>query len=160
MGAACAALTARVAHRSSPTARTAYHPQCDFLSAAYRRCVALLTARLAALADGVNGLITNDKFCWTRRSILSLTWPRSYPLPRAWRQDLPEYAPLDDRVYRHRRGGQHASSPPTILAPAPSAVSSPRRTAALGSSLSAPRAMGAALAADAARARTGGGRQP
>src|SRR6476469_4272100 len=54
MGAACAALTARVSHRSSPTARTAYRPQCYFLSAAYRRCVALLTARMAALADGVS----------------------------------------------------------------------------------------------------------
>src|SRR5260370_12804321 len=50
----------------------------------------------------INGLITNDKFCLTRHGRLALTWPRSHPLPRAWRHEVPVYAPRDDA---HRRGG-------------------------------------------------------
>jgi hypothetical protein len=110
----------------------------------------------------VNGLITNDKFCWTRRGALSLSWPRSRPLPRAWRQETPGsgYVPPDDRVSRHHRGGRYASSPSTLMAPAPSTGSSPRRTAALGSGVSAPHAVDSAVSANPASVRTGGGRQP
>src|SRR5258708_10677991 len=81
-----------------------------------------------------NGLITNDKFCLTRHGRLPLAWPRSHPLPRAWRHESPVYAPHDEN---HRRGGRHASPSRARVAPASSAVPSPGRTAALGSSVSA-----------------------
>jgi hypothetical protein len=103
----------------------------------------------------INGLITNDKFCLRRYGRLALTWPRAHPLPRAWRQAPSVYAPPDD-AHRHRRGGRYASPTRAALAPAPSAGSSPRRTAALGSRLPAPRAVDARLSADSAQARTGG----
>jgi hypothetical protein len=108
----------------------------------------------------IDGLITNDKFCWTRWNALSLSWPRSHPLPRTWRQDPPgaEYAPPGDRMSRHHRGGRYASSPHAPMAPAPSASSSPRRTTALGSRVSVSAAVDSALNADPVRARTGGGR--
>jgi hypothetical protein len=117
-----------------------------------------ITAKLPEIV--VNGLITNDKFCWTRRGALSLSWPRSHPLPPAWKQQAAKYAPPDDRVYRQHRGGRHASSPRTPMAPAPSADSSLRRTAALGSGVSAPHAVDSAVSANPASVRTGGGRQP
>ena len=105
----------------------------------------------------INGLITNDKCCLTRHGRLALTWPRSHPLPRAWRQDSAAYAPRDDS---HRRGGRHASPARALMAPPSSAVSSPGRTAALGSSVSAPAAVDPASAPtpalDPAIARTGG----
>jgi hypothetical protein len=121
---------------------------------------ALLTPRLRPVVHGLDGLITNDKFCWTRWNALSLSWPRSHPLPRTWRQDPPgaEYAPPGDRMSRHHRGGRYASSPHAPMAPAPSASSSPRRTTALGSRVSVSAAVDSALNADPVRARTGGGR--
>jgi hypothetical protein len=121
---------------------------------------ALFAPRLRPVADGLDGLITNDKFCWTRWNALSLSWPRSHPLPRTWRQDPPgaEYAPPGDRMSRHHRGGRYASSPHAPMAPAPSASSSPRRTTALGSRVSVSAAVDSALNADPVRARTGGGR--
>src|SRR6185312_7202229 len=53
MGAARAAFTARVSHRSSPTAPTADNPQRDFLSIAYGRSMALSAPGMAAVADGL-----------------------------------------------------------------------------------------------------------
>jgi|SRR5690242_9280757 len=91
----------------------------------------------------VNGLITNDKCCLTRYGRLALTWPRSHPLPRTWKHAPPAYAPRDDS---HRRGGRHASPARAYVAPPSSAVPSPGRAAALGSSVSAPAAVDAACA--------------
>jgi hypothetical protein len=34
---------------------------------------------LELIEDGLNGLITNDKFCWSRPGQLRLSWPH-YPL--------------------------------------------------------------------------------
>jgi hypothetical protein len=136
------------------------HRQWPVLPRAFGLCLALSAARLWPVVDGLNGLITNDKFCWTRRGALSLSWPRSHPLPPDWKQQAAKYAPPDDRVYRQHRGGRHASSPRTPMAPAPSADSSLRRTAALGSGVSAPHAVDSAVSANPASVRTGGGRQP
>src|SRR5262249_8679105 len=104
---------------------------------------ALSPARVRSLADGVNGLITNDKCCLTRHGRLSLTWPRSHPLPRAWRPESAAYAPRDDC---HRRGGPHASPSRARVAPASSTVPSPGRAAALGSGVSSPAAVDATCA--------------
>jgi len=112
----------------------------------------------------INGLITNDKFCLTRCGRLALTWPRSHPLPRAWRQGSAAYAPRDDP---HRRGGRHASPAHALVAPTPSTVPSPGRAAALGSRVSVPTAVHPnspctpATAPESPVARTGeGGGQP
>ena len=150
-----AALSARVPERlPNPTSFPPHHSQRHLLCPAYWLSLALLAEQLSTLANGVNGLITNDKFCWTRRGALSLSWHHSHPLPRARSQDSPAYAPPDDRRSRHRRGGRYASSPPTPMAPAPSAGSAFRRTAALGSSLPVPHAVDSAAGANPAR--TGG----
>ena len=118
-------------------------PQRHLPCAAQRLSMAPAATRLRAVVDSVNGLITNDKCCLTRHGRLALTWPRSHPLPRACRHQLPVYAPRDDS---HRRGGRHASPAHARVAPTSSAVPSPGRTAALGSRVSAPAAVDAACA--------------
>ena len=133
-----------------------------FYTPAHRLRLAVPAARVWPMTDCLNGLITNDKFCWTRRGALSLSWPRSRPLPRAWRQETPGsgYVPPDDRVSRHHRGGRYASSPSTLMAPAPSTGSSPRRTAALGSGVSARAAVGLSSQRRPSQSQTRRGGQP
>jgi len=158
MGGGSPALDAEVQDWSHATAQPTHLPECHLLCCPCRPLLALAATGMAAVENRVNGLITNDKFCWTRRGALSLSWPRSRPLPRAWRQETPGsgYVPPDDRVSRHHRGGRSASSPSTLMAPAPSTGSSPRPTAALGSGVPARTAVGSALSADPASARPGG----
>src|SRR5260221_130237 len=124
--------------RPTSSAEPAHDSSCGLLPRAGRRGVAPAAPRVSPLEDRLNGLITNDKFCLTRCGRLALTWPRSHPLPRAWRQGSAAYAPRDDP---HRRGGRHASPAHALVAPPPSTVPSPGRAAALGSRVSFPPAL-------------------
>ena len=89
--------------------------------------------RLQATEQRFNGLITNDKFCLTRRGRLALSW---------WRRPLR----LRDRpvavAYLHEdpvhRGGAYEA----VMARAPTTAGEPGRGAAVGSGLPAPAALG------------------
>jgi hypothetical protein len=82
-------------------------------------------------AEGtLNGLITNDKFCLTRRGQLQLSWPRARVMGRRVAA-----AYLPDEL-SHRGGGHE-----TPVAGAPIHASVGRRPAPLGSGLSAPPAV-------------------
>src|SRR5258707_1677486 len=165
MGAARAARDpgATDATRAAAPLPAASHPQRDLVPRAQWLCLAPAAPRPATVENRVNGLITNDKFCLTRCGRLALTWPRSHPLPRAWRQGSAAYAPRDDP---HRRGGRHASPAHALVAPPPSTVPSPGRAAALGSRVSVPPAVHPnspctpATAPESPVARTGEGGGP
>jgi hypothetical protein len=91
------------------------------------------TATFQVRKQRLNGLITNDKFCLTRRGRLALSW---------WRRPLR----LRDRpvavAYLHEdpvhRGGAYAA----VMARAPTTAGEPGRGAAVGSGLPAPAALG------------------
>ena len=91
------------------------------------------TKLLEPVEESLNGLITNDKFCLTRRGRLALSW---------WRRPLR----LRDRpvavAYLHEdpvhRGGAYEA----VMARAPTTAGEPGRGAAVGSGLPAPAALG------------------
>jgi hypothetical protein len=82
--------------------------------------------------EGVNGLITNDKFCLIRRGRLTLSW---------WRRPLRLRDPAT-AMYLHEvsvpRGGAYEA----VMASAPIAADEPGGGAPVGSGLPAPAALG------------------
>jgi hypothetical protein len=83
---------------------------------------------------GLNGLITNDKFCMSRMGRLKLSWSR-YPLRlRGQAMGQPVYPPDESS----RRGGSRET--PMDNSPADETISG--RAAAVGSRLPVPSAMG------------------
>jgi len=85
-----------------------------------------------AAFHGVNGLITNDKFCLIRRGRLTLSW---------WRRPLRLRDPAT-ATYLHEvsvpRGGPYEA----VMASAPIAADEPGGGAPVGSGLPAPAALG------------------
>jgi hypothetical protein len=103
----------------------------------------------------INGMITKDKFCWSRPARLQLTWSRyDVYLQRKGRTTVHGY-PSDEHAHP---GGSHETA-----AVADKAADQPtsRRPTPLGSGLSAPPAVDAAIDTGAGNDqlpdRTGGG---
>ncbi len=107
------------------------------MEAFQRRLQAFVVARQAVEAGGpgevaLNDSIINDKFCLSHWGHLCLSWPRARGMPGA--RSAAAYPP-DERSHR---GGGHE----TPVAGAPDNGRRGDRTAALGSRLPTPGAMG------------------
>src|SRR5262245_10663492 len=93
---------------------------------------------LELIDDRLNGLITNDKFCWSRRGRLRLSWPH-YPLRERDRTARREtLSPVEDA----QRGG----SDETAVVHPSRRSRAPGRPAAVGSGLPAVAGLGASAA--------------
>jgi len=103
----------------------------------------------------VNGMITKDKFCWSRTAQLQLTWSRyDVYLQRKARATAHGY-PSDEQTHP---GGSHETA---AMADSTADQPASRRPTPLGSGLSAPPAVDAAsdnrAGQDQLPNRTGGG---
>jgi hypothetical protein len=90
---------------------------------------------LELLVRLLHGLITNDKFCLTRRTQLRLSWPRARWAGRAW----PSKQPPDEVTHR---GGEHAAPAAARVARPAERGADGGRAAALGSGVPVPPAVG------------------
>src|SRR5829696_8229902 len=82
--------------------------------------LAVVAARLPALEDGLDGLITNDKFCFTRRSRLKLrSKRRGYPSRNGVRRGGIDETELDRSTRDGRSRRRRPSLGPSLCAPPP-----------------------------------------
>src|SRR5215217_2298059 len=114
----------RTPHASSQRIRTAQGPRSPrdpkrcLLPTKERLPVAALAPRLPQVAHRIDGLITNDKFCFTRRSRLKLRQKRrGYPSRKGVRRGGIDETELDRSTHDARSPRRRPSLGPGLCAP-------------------------------------------
>src|ERR687889_48438 len=106
--------------RATSPAQLARDPRRHLLSLEERLPLAAFAPRLPSMAHGLDGLITNDKFCFTRRSRLKLRPKRrGYPPSKDVRRGGIDETQLDRSTHDGRPRRRHPSLGSGLPAPPP-----------------------------------------